>query len=268
MLPLVLVVDRPWQLPAPPGTIWVSLVATAVLCTAAGYPVYFRLLALAGATNLLLVTFLLPITSLLLGALLLGEAVTPRLPRPVWRLIGLGPGGDRRAGWCRAWRCAAVDRARQSPGNTGGHGHGGRQEDRDRDRGGQRHRARDDAWPAGRRGRCGRSGPQRGGARGTCRDSARQVGHDADHPRRSRPAGRVRCDRIRRAEPLRQDRRAGEQRRHRPGLDQGGPAAQPDPHVGDHARAVAALPRGERHRPDHDGARGGAAHAAGRGRGG
>ena len=37
MLPLVIVVDRPWQLASPPGTIWVSLVATAVLCTAAGY---------------------------------------------------------------------------------------------------------------------------------------------------------------------------------------------------------------------------------------
>ena len=59
MLPLVLIVDQPWLLPAPPNSAWLSLIATAVLCTAAGYPIYFRLLALAGATNLLLVTFLL-----------------------------------------------------------------------------------------------------------------------------------------------------------------------------------------------------------------
>ena len=89
MLPLVIVVDRPWRLASPPGMVWASLVATAVLCTAAGYPVYFRLLAIAGATNLLLVTFLLPITSLLLGALLLGEAITPEALLGM-ALIGLG----------------------------------------------------------------------------------------------------------------------------------------------------------------------------------
>jgi drug/metabolite transporter (DMT)-like permease len=89
MLPLVLIVDQPWLLPAPPNTVWLALMATAVLCTAAGYPIYFRLLALAGATNLLLVTFLLPITSLLLGATLLGEAVTPQALAGMG-VIGLG----------------------------------------------------------------------------------------------------------------------------------------------------------------------------------
>jgi drug/metabolite transporter (DMT)-like permease len=89
MLPLVLIVDQPWRLPAPPNTVWLALIATAVLCTAAGYPIYFRLLALAGATNLLLVTFLLPITSLLLGATLLGEAVTPQALAGMG-VIGLG----------------------------------------------------------------------------------------------------------------------------------------------------------------------------------
>lgn len=77
MLPLVLLVDRPWLLPAPPADVWLSLIGTAVLCTAAGYPIYFRLLAIAGATNLLLVTFLLPVTSLLLGAWLLHEVIAP-----------------------------------------------------------------------------------------------------------------------------------------------------------------------------------------------
>jgi len=77
MLPVVLIVDRPWLLSAPPNNVWAALIGTAVLSTAAGYPVYFRLLAVAGATNLLLVTLLLPVTSLLLGALLLDEAITP-----------------------------------------------------------------------------------------------------------------------------------------------------------------------------------------------
>ena len=89
MLPLVLVVDRPWLLAAPPMVTWVSLVATAVLCTAAGYPVYFRLLAVAGATNLLLVTFLLPVSALLLGALFLHESITPAALAGMG-LIGLG----------------------------------------------------------------------------------------------------------------------------------------------------------------------------------
>lgn len=89
MLPLVLIVDQPWLLPTPPTVLWISLISTAVLCTAVGYPVYFRLLALAGATNLLLVTFLLPITSLLLGFLLLGEAIT-REALAGMALIGIG----------------------------------------------------------------------------------------------------------------------------------------------------------------------------------
>jgi drug/metabolite transporter (DMT)-like permease len=89
MLPLVLIVDRPWQLPAPPMTTWEALVGTAVLSTAAGYPVYFRLLAVAGATNLLLVTFLLPISSLVLGALFLHEAITPPALTGMM-VIGLG----------------------------------------------------------------------------------------------------------------------------------------------------------------------------------
>jgi drug/metabolite transporter (DMT)-like permease len=77
MLPFVLWVDRPWQLPMPPASFWLSLVTTAVLCTAAAYIVYFRLLAIAGATNLLLVTFLLPVSALLLGVLFLHETITP-----------------------------------------------------------------------------------------------------------------------------------------------------------------------------------------------
>ena len=105
------------------------------------------------------------------------------------------------------------------------------------------------------------AGPRRIGG-----DRARQGGNDADHARRPRAAGRVRCDRLRRAEPVRPDRRAGEQRGHRPILDQAGPAAQSAALLGDHAGALAALPGGERHRADHDGARGGAAHA-GRGLG-
>ena len=73
MLPLILLVDRPWLLAAPSTTTWGAILGLAVLSTAAAYVIYFRLLASAGTTNLLLVTFLIPVSALLLGTLLLGE---------------------------------------------------------------------------------------------------------------------------------------------------------------------------------------------------
>ena len=44
-----------------------------MLSTALAYVIYFRILARAGATNLLLVTFLIPISAILLGTIVLGE---------------------------------------------------------------------------------------------------------------------------------------------------------------------------------------------------
>lgn len=73
LLPAVLLVDRPWQLAPPGATIWAALVAMALFSTALAYVLYFRILARAGATNVLLVTFLMPPTALLLGAVVLGE---------------------------------------------------------------------------------------------------------------------------------------------------------------------------------------------------
>lgn len=89
LLPLMLVVDRPWTLPAPgPATI-LALMGIATLSTALAYVLYFRILATAGATNLLLVTFLIPVSAMLLGALFLGEAMAPRQFGGM-ALIGLG----------------------------------------------------------------------------------------------------------------------------------------------------------------------------------
>lgn len=79
ILPIMLIVDRPWTLPALPSLpIWAALVGLAVLSTALAYVLYFRILAAAGATNLLLVTLLLPVTAILLGAAVLGEQLQPR----------------------------------------------------------------------------------------------------------------------------------------------------------------------------------------------
>src|SRR5258706_10250420 len=75
-LPLVLAIDRPWQLPAPGLGALAALVAVALLCTALAYLLYFRILATAGATNLMLVTLITPVGALLLAALFRGERAT------------------------------------------------------------------------------------------------------------------------------------------------------------------------------------------------
>src|SRR5207302_7601551 len=64
LAPLALVVDRPWTIALPSASAWAALVALASLSTALGYLIYFRLLARAGATNVLLVTFLIPVSAI------------------------------------------------------------------------------------------------------------------------------------------------------------------------------------------------------------
>lgn len=75
--PLWLVVDRPWALPAPGLTPVLALVSMAALSTALAYLIFFRVLASAGATNVSIVTFLIPISATLLGVGLLGETLRP-----------------------------------------------------------------------------------------------------------------------------------------------------------------------------------------------
>ena len=70
--PLALVVEQPWTGSPSIGAI-LAVIGLALLSTAVAYILYFRILALAGATNLLLVTFLIPVSALLFGILLLGE---------------------------------------------------------------------------------------------------------------------------------------------------------------------------------------------------
>jgi drug/metabolite transporter (DMT)-like permease len=89
MLPLVLLFEPPWLAAMPTAGAWAALAGLALVCTSFAYILYFRLLASAGATNSLLVTFLIPISAILLGALLLGEQLEPRHFVGM-ALIGLG----------------------------------------------------------------------------------------------------------------------------------------------------------------------------------
>lgn len=78
LAPLVLAVDRPWTLALPQAETVAAVVALAVLSTALAYRLYFRILAEAGATNLLLVTFLIPPSAILMGWAVLGESLRPQ----------------------------------------------------------------------------------------------------------------------------------------------------------------------------------------------
>ena len=78
LLPLALLIDRPWLLQAPSTGALAAVLGLALLSTALAYLIFFRLLASAGATNLLLVTFLIPVSAILLGVALLGETIEPR----------------------------------------------------------------------------------------------------------------------------------------------------------------------------------------------
>jgi drug/metabolite transporter (DMT)-like permease len=70
--PLALIFEHPFAL-HPSATAWGAILGLSLLSTATAYLIYFRVLATAGATNILLVTFLIPISAILLGVLILGE---------------------------------------------------------------------------------------------------------------------------------------------------------------------------------------------------
>lgn len=75
LLPATLLIDRPWAMAMPSAPVVGSIVGVALLSTALAYILYFEILARAGATNLLLVTFLIPVSAILLGTQVLGETL-------------------------------------------------------------------------------------------------------------------------------------------------------------------------------------------------
>jgi drug/metabolite transporter (DMT)-like permease len=89
LLPVVLVVDHPFSLPIPSTGALLAILALAVMSTALAYILFFRILSTAGATNLLLVTFLIPVSAIGLGVMLLGESLLPKHFAGM-ALIGIG----------------------------------------------------------------------------------------------------------------------------------------------------------------------------------
>lgn len=73
LAPLAFFIEKPFSQAMPGIQVWMALVALAVFSTALAYILFFRILASAGATNVSLVTFLVPISAILMGFVFLGE---------------------------------------------------------------------------------------------------------------------------------------------------------------------------------------------------
>jgi drug/metabolite transporter (DMT)-like permease len=61
--------------PLPPASSIAAIITLALLCTAIAYIIYFWILERTGATNLSLVTFLIPASAIMLGIVFLGETL-------------------------------------------------------------------------------------------------------------------------------------------------------------------------------------------------
>ena len=73
--PIALWIDGPQDIMGLSFNAAASMFGLAVLCTSFAYILYFRILERAGATNISLVTFLVPISAIILGVLVLGESI-------------------------------------------------------------------------------------------------------------------------------------------------------------------------------------------------
>ena len=73
MLPIALITDRPWERPLPTTESMLSAVALAIPATAVAYLLYFKTIDRAGATNAMLVAFIMPVIAIALGIAFLGE---------------------------------------------------------------------------------------------------------------------------------------------------------------------------------------------------
>jgi drug/metabolite transporter (DMT)-like permease len=115
LLPITLVVDQPYTLPALSWPVIVSLLLVTVWCTVLAFVVYYRVMKQISATILSLVTYLNPIVATVLGVVVLQEQlgwngylgyvliilsaiiVNGTITLPGWRRLG------------RSWRRAPVN---------------------------------------------------------------------------------------------------------------------------------------------------------------
>jgi drug/metabolite transporter (DMT)-like permease len=78
MVPVMIVTDRPWMLAMPDLDVVAAVIALAVFSTSIPYILYFRLIDRAGASNAMLVAFIMPVVAIILGVVALHESLQPR----------------------------------------------------------------------------------------------------------------------------------------------------------------------------------------------
>jgi drug/metabolite transporter (DMT)-like permease len=72
------VAEQPWRLAVLGVATWSAVLGLAALSTALAYIVFFQIVQRSGASNVMLVTLLIPVTAILLGWLALGEPISAR----------------------------------------------------------------------------------------------------------------------------------------------------------------------------------------------
>ena len=75
LVPLALMIDTPWASALPSQATIFAILGLAVLSTAGGYLLFFNILERAGATNVSLVTLLIPPSAIAMGMLILEETL-------------------------------------------------------------------------------------------------------------------------------------------------------------------------------------------------
>jgi drug/metabolite transporter (DMT)-like permease len=78
LIPLAVVFEQPWTLPVPGAETVTALICLATLSTALAYIIFFRIMAVSGPSNVMLVTLLVPLTAIPLGIWKLGEQLLLR----------------------------------------------------------------------------------------------------------------------------------------------------------------------------------------------
>ena len=77
VLPIAALSDQFWRLPMPSAPIVASVLALSIMSTALAYILFFRIMAEAGSNNVMLVTLLIPISAIGIGAWHFGERLAP-----------------------------------------------------------------------------------------------------------------------------------------------------------------------------------------------
>lgn len=78
LAPIALAIDRPWLLAMPSPFTITALLALALASTAFAYIIFFRIMAVSGSNNVMLVTLLIPVSGIWLGHVVLSEPIVAR----------------------------------------------------------------------------------------------------------------------------------------------------------------------------------------------